>query len=407
MNKVFGLLGRHLGHSYSPYIHNHLGEYEYNLFEVEPDQLDEFMVKREFSGINITIPYKQDVMKYCDTISEKAIKIGAVNTIVNKNGKLFGDNTDYNGFLYQLQFGNIDVHGKKVLILGTGGASKAVFAVLQDQNARDIVFISRTGENNYDNLHQHMDCEVIVNTTPVGMYPNNGLAPLNIRPFEKLEAVVDLIYNPTYTEIVLSAKDAGKKYASGLSMLVEQARVASELFQDVKISSKKTELITKQLQNNMKNIILVGMPGCGKSSIAEELSKRLNRPLVDLDNEIVKNIKMSIPEFFSKNSESQFRKIESDVLKEFSKESGLVIATGGGIVTVIDNHHLLQQHSQVIFIKRNMENLPKTGRPLSLKTDLSIMYKERKPLYEKISEFEIQNDDINIAVDEIIEKLSL
>ena len=275
---MYGLLGEKLGHSFSPEIHSMLGNYEYRLFEVEKNELENFIKHGEWDGINVTIPYKKAVMSYLDEISENAQKIGSVNTVVRRSdGTLFGDNTDYYGFLYTVKRSGINFDGKKVLVLGTGGASLAIKAVISDLNAGEIISISRSGENNYQNIKNHADADIIVNTTPVGMYPKNLVSPVKASDFTRLSAVFDIIYNPQKTQLVLDAEKLDIPAFSGLSMLVAQAKRASEIFFDKEIDDSVTEKILKKVSTDMKSIVLIGMPGSGKSSIGTFLAEKTGR----------------------------------------------------------------------------------------------------------------------------------
>lgn len=341
---MYGLLGETLGHSFSPQIHACLGDYEYKLFEVAPEDLGDFLRSGSFEGLNVTIPYKKAVMPYLAEISENAKAIGSVNTItVLPNGTLRGDNTDYDGFLYLVRRSGIAVNGKKALVLGTGGASLPVKKVLSDLGAREIISISRTGENNYQNLEKHFDADLIVNTTPVGMYPNNLQSPLSLDGFTQLSGVLDIVYNPQKTQLILDAEQRGIPAFSGLTMLVAQAKRAAELFLNTNIDDRKNDEIYETLSRQMKNIVLVGMPGCGKSTVGKALAKRLSRPFFDADQEIVKRAGKSIPEIFQTEGEAGFRQIETEVLFDLCRQSGAVIATGGGAVTVPKNHDILRQ----------------------------------------------------------------
>ena len=389
----FGLLGRKLGHSYSPQIHNLLADYAYNLYEVEPSNLKHFLNSADFHGLNVTIPYKKEVLTYCDDLSPIARKLGAVNTIIRrKDGTLYGHNTDYFGFLSMLDRSGLSVAGKKVLVLGSGGASNTICAVLTYRGARPIV-ISRTGENNYDNLHLHRDASVIVNTTPVGMYPDTGVSPVQISDFCALEGVLDVIYNPARTQLLLDAEEQGLITQNGLWMLVAQAKESAELFTGSSIDDQTIETIHTKLAMQMANTILIGMPGCGKSTIGQLLSKQSSKKFVDADRAIEETAGMTIPEIFSQQGESGFRQLETQVLARLGKESGLVIATGGGCVTRPENYPLLHQNGRIIWLKRNIEVLPTEGRPLSQSGDLTQMYQVREPLYRAFADIEIDNND--------------
>lgn len=404
---VYGLLGRKLGHSYSPQIHALLGDYEYRLFEVEPQDLEAFLKKREFGGINVTIPYKKDVLPYLSGISDNAKRIGAVNTIIVKeDGGLYGDNTDYDGFLCLVQKSGFQVKGKKALVLGTGGASLPISAVLSDLGAREVVFISRSGENNYQNLSRHADADFIVNTTPVGMYPNNLKAPLSLSDFPSLSGVLDIVYNPQKTKLILDAERLGIPAYSGLLMLVAQGKRAAELFLGHDIPDSETDRIFKKLSTEMQNIVLVGMPGCGKTTVGKALAEQLNRPFFDADEEILKRTGKSAEAWIEACGEAVFRQKETEVLESLCKQSGTVIATGGGAVTVPENADILRQNSIVFFINRDVSALPVEGRPLSKATALSEMYEVRLPMYRSVCDYEIAADgSVEAVVRRILEEL--
>ena len=404
---VYGLLGRTLRHSYSPQIHALLGDYEYRLFEVEPQDLEAFLKKREFGGINVTIPYKKDVLPYLSGISDNAKRIGAVNTIIVKeDGGLYGDNTDYDGFLCLVQKSGFQVKGKKALVLGTGGASLPISAVLSDLGAREVVFISRSGENNYQNLSRHADADLIVNTTPVGMYPNNLKAPLSLSEFPNLSGVLDIVYNPQKTKLILDAERLGIPAYSGLLMLVAQGKRAAELFLGHDIPDSETDRIFKKLSTEMQNIVLVGMPGCGKTTVGKALAEQLNRPFFDADEEILKRTGKSAEAWIEACGEAVFRQKETEVLESLCKQSGTVIATGGGAVTVPENADILRQNSIVFFINRDVSALPVEGRPLSKATALSEMYEVRLPMYRGVCDYEIAADDgVDAVVRRILEDL--
>ncbi len=400
---MYGLLGEKLGHSYSPQIHAMLGNYEYGLFEVERQNLPDFMKRGEWQGLNVTIPYKKEVMPYLDVISDNAKKIGSVNTLKRRSdGALFGDNTDYDGFMYLVKSSKIKIAGKKVLVLGTGGASLSVKAVLHDLGAGKIINISRSGENNYENIGNHADADIIVNTTPVGMYPNNLVSPVKLTDFTHLSAVFDIIYNPQKTKLVLDAEELGIPAFSGLLMLVAQAEKSSEIWFQSNIPDTKTREIFNALSFGMKNLVLIGMPGCGKSSIGQKLSEVLGRELIDTDSVITHTENKAIPDIFKEAGEEGFRKIETEILKNECKKSGKIIATGGGIVTRPENYYPVRQNSVTVFINRDISVLPRDGRPLSKKNDLSEMLKIRLPLYRRFCDFEV---DGNGTVNEVAERI--
>ena len=402
----FGLLGEKLGHSYSPRIHSLLGDYPYKLYEVAPDKLDAFLKNGDFDGLNVTIPYKKAVIPYCAELSPAAQRIGSVNTLVRRpDGSLFGDNTDYAGFRFLVQESGAEVAGKKCLVLGSGGASLTAQTALKDLGGIPVV-ISRTGENNYDNLEKHQDAAIIVNTTPVGMYPNVGNAPLDIGRFSKLEAVLDVVYNPARTQILLDGEKLGLLTMNGLPMLVAQAKAAAERFTGAEIPVERIREIWRQLRMEMENIILVGMPGCGKSTVGMALAQKLGKKFVDADQAIQERAGRSIPEIFAEDGEETFRKLETEALASLGKESGLIIATGGGCVTRPENYPLLHQNGRIFLLNRAVSKLPKEGRPLSQKSALSEMYEKRRPMYLQFADTQIDNDgDLDKTLSQILNSL--
>ena len=387
-----GVLGRKLGHSYSPQIHKHLGDYEFHIFEKEPEELADFLQNGDFSGTNVTIPYKKDVIPYLDEISPIAQKLGAVNIIVRRSGKLIGHNSDHFGFQSMVEKSGLSPAGKKCLVLGSGGASATVQSVLKDFGAQ-VVVISRSGENNYDNLHLHQDAAIIVNTTPLGMYPHTGQAPLNVAQFPQLEGVLDIVYNPARTQIMLDAENLGIPTMNGLWMLVAQAKEAAEWFTNSVISDEKISEIYEILRRQMENIVLIGMPGCGKSTVGKQLAEVTGKEFVDADEKISQLAGKSIPEIFAEDGEEVFRSFETKALEELGKRSGLVIATGGGCVTKERNYPLLHQNGTIIWLKRDLDQLPTDGRPLSQAGDLAKMYEIRRPMYEAFADHAIDNND--------------
>ena len=387
-----GLLGKKLGHSYSPQIHSYFSDYTYELFEKSPEELEFFLKHGDFSGLNVTMPYKKDVIPYLDELSDRAAELGAVNTIVRRNdGTLIGHNTDYFGFQSMLNRSGLQVAGKKVLVLGSGGASATAVAVLKKQGS-NVVVISRNGESNYNNLEQHADASVIVNTTPVGMYPNVGVSPVDLALFPELEGVLDVVYNPARTQLLLDAEEIGLIANNGLWMLVAQAKESAEWFTGTTISDNKIADIHRILQKQMENLVLVGMPGCGKSTIGSLLANLLNKKFVDADEVVAKQAGMTIPEIFATSGEKGFRDLETRVLSELGKESGMVIATGGGCVTRQENYPFLHQNGRILWIRRDIEKLPVNGRPLSQRSNLEEMYRIRRPHYEAFADYSVDND---------------
>ena len=387
----FGLLGRKLGHSYSPQIHHLLGGYPYELFEREPEDVADFLKNGDFDGINVTIPYKKTVIPCLDEIDPLALRLGAVNTIVRRNGKLKGYNSDYFGFRSMVQRTGIAVSGKKALVLGSGGASVTAQAVLADLGA-EVVVISRSGENNYQNLHRHADAALLVNTTPVGMYPNTGEAPVDVSRFPALEGVLDVIYNPARTQLLLDCEKLGIPSFNGLWMLVAQAKQSAQWFLDTPLPDSLVADIHGRLRSQMENIVLIGMAGCGKSTIGRLLAKETGKTFRDADAQIEKLAGKTIPEIFARDGEAEFRRLETEVLSELGKQSGLVIATGGGCVTREENHPLLHQNGRILWIRRDPGKLPTAGRPLSQKTDPAVLYEQRKPLYAAFADAALENE---------------
>ena len=387
-----GLLGRKLGHSYSPQIHGLLGSYNYKLFEKEPEEVGDFLKNGNFTGLNVTIPYKKDVIPYLSQLSPVAKRLGAVNTIVRRqDGSLIGHNTDYFGFRYLVERSGLTVRGKKVLVLGSGGASNTAVAVLQELGAQ-VVIISRSGENNYQNLHLHHDASVIVNTTPVGMYPNTGISPIDLNLFPQLEGVLDAIYNPARTQILLDAEKRGLVAMNGLWMLVAQAKESAEWFTGSAIDQDKIPEIHACLRRQMENIILIGMPGCGKSTIGRLLAQRTGKKFVDADEALEARLGRKITDIIPQDGETVFRQMESDTLAELGKQSGLVIATGGGCVTRERNYPLLHQNGTILWLTRQLHKLPTEGRPLSQPGKLQEMFAQRQSLYRQFADAEISND---------------
>lgn len=407
--RKYGLLGEKLGHSFSPLIHSRLCDYPYTLFEKRPEEVTDFIRNGDFDGLNVTIPYKKTVFKLCNALSPAAAQIGSVNTILRcQDGTIKGYNTDYYGFSYLVHSSGFDVSSGKILVLGSGGASVTVCAVLRDMGAADIVTISRSGPDNYTNLYKlHADAAYIVNTTPVGMYPNNGDSPIDVSLLPQCRGIIDLIYNPCKTKLLLDAGQYGIPAYNGLPMLVAQAKQAAELFTDQPIKDSCIQDITREIESATKNIILIGMPGCGKSTVGARLAAEIHRPFIDIDEVIESRIQMSICEFFNKYGEPEFRKIESQILSECAKLSGQVIATGGGIVTVPPNLYLMKQNSTVVMLSRPIEELPVAGRPISMSCDLKRLEKERLPLYDKWKDYIVQSIQVEDTTQKIIQLLNI
>ena len=388
-----GLLGKTLGHSYSPQIHAQLGEYSYELFEKQPEELENFLRHGAFDALNVTIPYKKAVLPYCAVLSDAVKAIGSANTLVRQpDGTLFADNTDAFGFSCIADECGVDIAGKKALVFGSGGASVTAQYVLKTRGAREVLVISRSGEHNYENLDKNADAEILVNTTPLGMYPNNGASPVDLTRFPRCEAVLDVVYNPARTALLLQAEALGIPHAGGLLMLVAQAKRSSELFTGSAIADARIGEIYRALAVQMQNIILVGMPGCGKSSIGTLLAEKLDRPFLDADTEIEQAAGMPIPDFFRLHGEDAFRDLESRVLAELGKRSGAVIATGGGAVLREENYAALHQNGTIVWLTRDLARLPIDGRPVSQATSLDALFAARKARYERFADHIIDNN---------------
>lgn len=402
----YGLLGEKLSHSFSPDIHAQLGNYPYQLFEVDPKDLPSFLQSTRFAGLNVTIPYKKSVIPYCQKLTPEAEMLQAVNTIVrNSDGTLTGHNTDCFGFSSMVERAKLSVSGKKALVLGSGGASNTVCAVLKQQNA-NVIVISRTGENNYSNIQHHSDANLIVNTTPVGMYPNNGQCPINLSLFPNLECVMDLIYNPLKTKLILDAEALSIPAYNGLWMLVAQAKQSAEWFTGTKIDDSLIQEIYQKVLKRSQNIILIGMPGCGKTTIGSILAQKTSRIIIDTDQLITEKAGCPILEIFSAYGENHFRKLETEIIRESGKRNNIILATGGGCVTQRDNLNLLRQNGTVIWIKRDLSLLETKGRPLSENGKLQQMYTEREPLYHSFADLSVINEHSpEETAEQIIKKL--
>lgn len=388
------LIAKKLSHSFSPQIHRCLADYSYNLKELSESELESFFQKREFDGLNITIPYKVTAMQYLDEISEEAAEIGAVNTVVNRQGKLYGYNTDYFGFKYMVSSSGIEVKGKKVVVIGGGGASKPVVLACKALGAQSVRVLTHS-ENKWGSVEKFYDAQVLVNASPVGMFPNTNESPVCIENFTACEGVLDLIYNPACTRLMFDAQRKGMKTCNGLGMLVAQAKEACQLFTNSHIDDEAIEAIRRKIEGETKNILLVGMPGCGKSTVGSLVAQALGREFIDTDKKI-SDMGKTPEELIVNHSEEYFRGIETKVLGEESKKSGCVISTGGGIVTRPENLYLCKQNSLVIFLEREIEKLATKSRPLSAggAGELEKMYERRLPRYIEFSDIRMKNGDV-------------
>ena len=388
-----GLLGRTLGHSWSPAIHRQLGDYAYALYEKTEAELGPFLESGAFDGLNVTIPYKKAVLPWCRELSDTARAIGSVNTLLRRpDGSLYGDNTDGPGFVYMARRSGVPVRGEKVLVLGSGGASLAVRWGLAQLGAAEVVTVSRSGPVSYGGLDRHRDAGLIVNTTPLGMYPQNGAAALSPADFPRCRGVLDVIYNPRRTALLLEAEALGLACGDGLPMLVAQARRSAELFTGASIPPERVEQILGAMGREQENIILIGMPGSGKTSVGRALAAALGRPFRDADAVLEEKAGRTIPDLFAGEGEPAFRARETETLRELGRLSGQVIATGGGCVLREENYGLLHQNGTILWLRRDAARLERQGRPLSLEADLAEMERRREPRYARFADREIDNN---------------
>lgn len=397
--RPFGLLGRKLGHSFSPEIHRQIGlmagqPYEYTLFEREPEELESFLKGDEWEGLNVTVPYKEAVIPYLDGLAPEAEEIGAVNTIVRQNGKIIGYNTDYFGFGRMLDKACSGLEDSKVLILGDGGAAKAVKAVVKGFDPKEIVTMCRKGPVTFDQIKDHKDAHMIINTTPVGMYPKTGDSLVFPGSFPQLECAVDLIYNPLKTNFLCQAEKCGIKAVNGLEMLVNQAVFAAMLFMGF-VPENRDEImdkITADIRMEKQNITLIGMPGVGKSTIGKILAEKLDRPVFDTDAMIVEKEGRQIPDIFKADGEDYFRDLETWASCELEHNTSSIISCGGGIIKREENYYFLAPNSFIVFLSRDISQLPVDGRPLSIANPIERLYKERLPLYRSWCDAEVSLD---------------
>lgn len=397
--KLYGLLGRKLGHSWSVPIHKALGCADYRLIELEPEQLREFLRRENIGGLNVTIPYKQDVMQFCDVIDPAAEAIGSVNTLVRRDGRLYGYNTDIDGFLYMLRRAKISLAGRKAVILGSGGASLTAQAAARLEGAREIAVLSHSDLDNCEFIN-HRDAEALVNTTPVGMWPDLDGLSMNLRNLPSITDVVDVIYNPGRTSLLLQAEEMDGeprhhrhfRWTGGLPMLVQQAKRAEELFFGRSIPDEEAEKLIAQLWRDQTNLVLIGMPGSGKTTVGRELARLSGKSFVDVDEEIARAVGKPIPEIFVQEGEEAFRMLEKRILKEVCAQSGRVISTGGGVVLHMENWKTMRRTGWVYRLERRLEDLATEGRPLSKSGNLAKMEQIRGPLYRAAADAAVQND---------------
>lgn len=390
----FGLLGRTLGHSFSPRIHSALGNTNYELFEREPSQLQEFFADPELQGINITIPYKVNALEACDVVDPRAERIGCVNTMVRKDGKWHGYNTDYDGFVFTLQHAGIDVSSKECIILGDGASSATVHVALEDLGAKNIVHLSRKTAPFYGDAPNYYEtAQIIINCTPIGMYPHNPANLIDITQFSKLEGVVDLIYNPRRTILLLQAEMMEIPHCDGLPFLVAQGVEAANHFQGESFGTKEIEQILRDMRREKENIILIGMPGVGKTTVGKALGEEMGRTCVDVDHELEKEIG-DISTYITEQGEPAFREKEAEMIAKFGTQTGLIISTGGGCVTVPKNFAHLRQNGRIYQLTQPVENLSTSGRVLSSGgiERLRELEATRTPMYESFAQCIVEHN---------------
>ena len=390
----FGLLGRTLGHSFSPRIHSALGNTNYELFEREPSQLQEFFADPELQGINITIPYKVNALEACDVVDPRAERIGCVNTMVRKDGKWHGYNTDYDGFVFTLQHAGIDVAGKECIILGDGASSATVHVALEDLGAKNIVHLSRKTAPFYGDAPNYYEtAQIIINCTPIGMYPHNPANLIDITQFSKLEGVVDLIYNPRRTILLLQAEMMEIPHCDGLPFLVAQGVEAANHFQGESFGTKEIEQILRDMRREKENIILIGMPGVGKTTVGKALGEEMSRTCIDVDHELEKEIG-DISTYITEQGEPAFREKEAEMIAKFGTQTGLIISTGGGCVTVPKNFAHLRQNGRIYQLTQPVENLSTSGRVLSSGgiERLRELEETRTPMYESFAQCIVEHN---------------
>lgn len=406
----YAVIGEHLTHSFSKEIHNELADYSYIVREVEKECLSDFISAREYRGLNVTIPYKKDVIPLLDWIDETAVKIGAVNTIVNRDGRLMGYNTDFFGMSALIERTGVAIAGEKVLILGTGGTSVTANAVAHAMGAASVLRVSRSagdGVITYEDMYaEHCDAGVIINTTPVGMYPNTNASPIDIDRFPQCHGVIDAIYNPMRSELVLSALARGIKASGGLYMLVAQAAQAAALFLDDDSMLSKIEDVYQTIRLSKENIVLIGMPGCGKSTVGKLLERELNRAFFDSDEEIVATVGCDIPTIFRESGEAVFRQYESQAIRRLADKTACIIATGGGAVLKPENVAALRKNGTLVLLDRPLEELmPTDDRPLSSDREmLAQRYHERMPIYRSCADVIVHGESAENTAQTIIGK---
>ncbi|MCI6271631.1 MAG: shikimate dehydrogenase [Erysipelotrichaceae bacterium] len=401
-----GLIGHPLGHSYSKIIHEQFINKEYKLYDIDENKMIEVLSNKEIDKVNVTIPYKIKVINYLDELTDIAKKLNSVNCIKNKNGILIGHNSDYDGFLWMLKNNCINLNNKVVAILGSGGASKSVYHAAKSHNAKEIYIVSRNSDDNkvsYDDLKK-LNIQCLINTTPVGMYPNIDENIVDLNTLKNLEIVIDIVYNPFNTQLIVNAKEKGIKAIGGIEMLVAQAKSAIEFFDEVEIDDCKVNEVVNYIKSLKQNLVLIGMPSSGKTSIGKLISEKYDYKLIDIDELIEDRINMKIKDYFSLFGEDSFRKIESDIIKEIQKVTHHVISCGGGVIKNSENMKFLRKNGLIIMIDRDIDKMVISNeRPLSKNiNDLKKLYIERYDLYKKYSDITFENND---SIENLLEKI--
>lgn len=406
--KKYGLLGRRLLHSLSPEIHRELGNFSYELFQVEPENLEEFILKKEFAGLSIVFPYKKEVVKYCDELTETARKLNCVDTItVDEKGRLVGDNCEYDGFCHMINKCGISVKGKKVLLLGKNAS--VIRVVIEDMGAREIVDVTVDGKVNFENIYEHTDAEILINTTQTGMYPNNGDKIVDVKRFPRIEGVLEVIYNPRRTKLICDAEDLEIPNSDGLSMLVAREYLAEIRFGRIEPDEELFKATYKTMSDRRKNIIFVGLPGCGKTTIAKVVAAKLGRPCIDVDRLIEMKAGIPISAIFSAYGEKYYRELESETLRKITRNGGQVIATDSGAVMSLENQYYLRQNGYIVWLSRDLSELKLNGVYLARNREaLERVHAERTPIYKFLADINVEvTDNAEKTVFEIIEKMNI
>lgn len=406
--KKYGLLGRRLLHSLSPEIHRELGNFSYELFQVEPENLEEFILKKEFAGLSVVFPYKKEVVKYCDELTETARKLNCVDTItVDENGRLVGDNCEYDGFCHMINKCGISVEGKKVLLLGKNAS--VIRVVIEDMGAREIVDVTVDGKVNFENIYEHTDAEILINTTQTGMYPNNGDKIVDVKRFPKIEGVLEVIYNPRRTKLICDAEDLEIPNSDGLSMLVAREYLAEIRFGRIEPDEDLFKATYKTMSDRRKNIIFVGLPGCGKTTIAKVVAAKLGRPCIDVDRLIEMKAGIPVSAIFSAYGEKYYRELESETLRKITRNGGQVIATDSGAVMSLENQYYLRQNGYIVWLSRDLSELKLNGVYLARNREaLERVHAERTPIYKFLADINVEvTDNAEKTVFEIIEKMNI